>query len=173
MKFTYSERDESITALNFDLSGEVRFDATCVVRNDKGEGRNERRLGDPREVVYAMDGDRYNRRPYMPQKFPRGVWHIKQPYAVKPTDPEHEYKGDWIIPTNAWQMVQVWELDSGGGYYRPTDEWVKDWGYALHFSLSRTTLGCIKIVKQPGLMQMKIMVENALMHSEAVLIEIV
>ncbi len=173
MKFLYNKKNELITCSNFDLSGGVHFDVTCIVRNNKGTGRNHRALGDPGQVIYAMDGDRYHRRPYMPQTFPLGSWHIKAPYPVSPDDPEYKYKGAWIIPTDAFLMVQVWELDEAGGYLRPTDEWVKDWGYALHFSNSRTTLGCGKIVREPDLMRMKIMVENTIQRNEAILLEVI
>jgi hypothetical protein len=173
MRYTFSKKEELIKSINFDLSGEQQFNATCIVRNDKGAGRNERPLGDPSQVVYAMTGDRYNPKPYMPQPFPVGAWNIKMPYAVDPNDKEYGYKGPWMIPTDAWQMVQVWSLDAAGGYYKPTDEWVKDWGYALHFSLSRTTLGCIRIVNEGDMMHMKIMVENCILRNEPVILEVV
>ena len=172
MKFTYHKKDELLIHHNFDLSGEFVAGATCVVRNDKGTGRNARAVGDPGQVVYAMDGDRYNPKPYMPQPFPDGVWHIKSPYPVDPNDAEYMYKGPWMIPTDAYQLVQVWDLDSAGGYFRPTDTWVKDWGYAIHFSHSRTTLGCIAMEHEEDILRMKVMVENAIMVGEEVILEV-
>ena len=172
MIFVYEFAKDKIRQCNFDLSVNFEIPATCVVRNDKGKGRNNRALMDPTQVVYAMDGDRYNRHAYMPQQFPRGTWTIKEPYPVDEADPEYKYKGPWMIPTDAFQMVQVWHLHTEtGGYLKPTSEWVKDWGYAIHSSESRTTLGCI-INSEPDLMSMKRRVDDCFYRKEPVYLEV-
>ena len=173
MKFIYRIKHELSTMKYFDLSGEMNVEASCVVRTDKGQGRDHRALADPDEVVYAMDGDRYNPKPYMPRQFPRGVWNVKRPYEVDREDPEYKYKGPWFIPTDASVMVQVWDVDEDGGYKAPTGTWVRDWGYGLHFSESRTTLGCINILRLQQLMQMKVLIDNAIDRNEGVLLEVV
>lgn len=174
MRYTYSFKEQMIVGTHFDLSGGVHYDATCIVRNNEGIGRNSRPIGDPKQVVYAMDGDRYNRRAYMPQRFPRGIWEIGQPYPIAENDPEYSYKGPWIIPTNAFRMVQVWDIDEiSGGYLSPTDEWVKDWGYAIHYSESRTTLGCLAMIHEPELMEMKTRVEEEKLLGQKIFLEVI
>ena len=87
-----------------------------------------------------------SKHPYMPRVFPQGVWKLGKPVAK--ADP---YTAPWFIPTTAWQMVDVWSVDEHGFYGKPTGEKVKDEGYGLHNSTSRTTLGCLKIEKKTDL----------------------
>jgi hypothetical protein len=49
------------------------------------------------------------------------------------------------IRTDAWQWVNVWELDADGDYLRETGRRVKDTCYWLHYSAFTTTLGCIRL----------------------------
>jgi hypothetical protein len=49
------------------------------------------------------------------------------------------------IRTDAWQRVNVWQLDADGDYLRETDMRVKDMCYWLHYSEFSTTLGCIRL----------------------------
>jgi len=42
-------------------------------------------------------------------------------------------------------LLNRWAIDDDGSYREPMDFEVVDHGYGLHYSTSRTTLGCIKI----------------------------
>jgi hypothetical protein len=59
----------------------------------------------------------------------------------------------FFIPTTAFAKVQIWEVRERV-YVRATDETDLDYGYGLHCSTSRTTLGCIRIVEQDDLLWM-------------------
>jgi len=110
--------------------------ASSIVRNELNGWRP---LHNPDQVVYAMTHDKYHKYPVMPRPFPRGVWNVGSP--MERTD---KYLAPYFIPTDAEQMLPIWELDDDGGYDHPTDKWILDLGYGLHFSVSNTTLGCIK-----------------------------
>ena len=114
--------------------------ADCNVRNELTDSRA---LGDPRQVVYAMTGNRYDRFAYMPRRFPEGTFKV---LSITEKDPADTYTWPYFIHTDACQAVTVWDLDREGGYLRPTSRRVMDYGYGLHHSSSRTTLGCIRIV---------------------------
>ena len=74
-------------------------------------------------------------------------------------DPGDKYLWPWYIPTNAHQLVAVWELRNGG-YYRATSVQVQDYGYGLHFSKSSTTLGCIRLQKEDDIRALADMVQS-------------
>jgi hypothetical protein len=93
------------------------------------------------EIVYSTPGEL----PYDPRRFPLGKWTVYQPR--KRTDP---YRAPWYIPTDAWQMVDVWEVQNGF-YVQPTDQQTRDEAYGLHFSNGPNTFGCIKILSKDEL----------------------
>jgi|ETNvirnome_2_300_1030623.scaffolds.fasta_scaffold00663_11 hypothetical protein len=127
-------------------SGEIAAD--CQVRNELFEHpRDERPLGVKKQVVYADTGNRYDKIPYMPRTFPEGLWVLNTPRA-KP--PEDTYLWPWYIPTDAWQWVKSWALDENGGYQCIDLEGkqVIDKAYGIHYSKSRTTLGCIHVLSE-------------------------
>lgn len=110
----------------------------CTVRN---EINGWRKLGVPGEVVHAITKDNVlTKVPVMPRPFPVGVWKITG--AVVRRD---KYRWPYLITTNAWQELDVWELDRYGGYLRNSGQTVFDYQYGLHYSESNTTTGCIKI----------------------------
>jgi hypothetical protein len=78
----------------------------------------------------------------MPRPFPLGKWRITGIEAS--SDPEF---APFKIKTNAYQMVETWELDAvSEGYSKPTGNSVRDEGYHLHWSAnSKTTLGCGRV----------------------------
>ena len=116
--------------------------ADCQVRN---ELNGERPLHDPDQVVYAETGNRYDKIPYMPRRFPEGTWPIGMPRS-KP--PEDEYLWPWYIPTDARQHVNKWLLGEGGGYDVQMNWKVIDTAYGLHYHPGRTTLGCIHVIAE-------------------------
>ena len=141
MTITY-KRDE-----NKLLFGSKVFTVTNTVRN---ELNGLRRLHEASEVRFTVNADRAPGKPYMPRKFPKGVWEIT---AVEYQKDEkfdlHDY-GLVRIRTNAHQKVQLWSLGPDGGYDKPLQEFVEDFGYLFHYSESSTTLGCGRIDSQPN-----------------------
>ena len=114
--------------------------ADSIVRNEQN-GR--RHLHDPSQVVYAMTNDPYHKYPVMPRTFPAGSWR-----AYKPRARSNPYLAPFYIPTDAEQYLPIWVLDEAGGYDHATSEHVLDLGYGIHFSTSRTTVGCIRIYEE-------------------------
>lgn len=117
---------------------DAEYVATSTVRN---ELNGRRRLHDPKEVVRAVVNGQYGPA-YMPRPFPTGIWHITGIEIIH--DESSEY---WPlkIKTDAQQEVETWALDDAGGYAHPTGETVTDGGYWLHWTPSKTTLGCLRI----------------------------
>jgi hypothetical protein len=83
--------------------------------------------------------------PYDPQPFPKGLWRIIGLDWQKEKGFDPRTYGPVKIRTDACQLVNVWELDSDGDYLRETDLQVTDTCYWLHYSVSETTLGCIRL----------------------------
>ena len=129
----------------------VVFTVTNNVRNEI-DPIYVRKLHNPSEVRYTVNRDRSKGKPYMPRKFPKGVWKItavewySEPHGI-PNFSKSEY-GLVRIRTDATQKVNVWKLDGAGGYDKKTDELVDDYGYLFHYSNSSTTLGCGRIETQ-------------------------
>jgi hypothetical protein len=83
--------------------------------------------------------------PYDPRPFPKGLcnisgidWQIDKGFDFNTYGPVK-------LRTDAWPWVKVWELDAEGDYLRETGQRVKDTCYWMHYSLSSTTLGCIRL----------------------------
>ena len=132
--------------------GEREIATSCVVRNELNGWRK------PDQVVYTMPSNI----PYMPRKFPSGIWTIGQP--VKRSD---EYKAPYYIPTDAWQFVDEWEI-AYDLYIKPTGRRIKDYEYGMHYSTSGSTLGCIKILELDDLMWLVETICEALEKKEEV-----
>jgi hypothetical protein len=109
--------------------------------------------------------------PYDPRPFPKGIWRITgvEWQQEKRFDPRTY--GPVKIRTNAWQNVNVWELDEYGDYFRETSQVVRDWGYLLHYSLSKTTWGCVRLDSPADAISLAKLVEEALRSGEAVELE--
>jgi hypothetical protein len=118
------------------IANGCKFPVSCNVRTLKNGTRGKA----VKEVRYCIpDG-----LPYDPLPFPKGLWNITGVEWQKDFGFDKWEYGSVKIRTDAFQMVNVWELDKDGNYWRPTDKWVKDYGYLIHFSESLTTLGCIR-----------------------------
>jgi hypothetical protein len=83
--------------------------------------------------------------PYDPQHFPRGLWSVTGVSWQRDKNFDPNTYGPVKIMTDAWQMVEVWELDEEGDYLRGTSRMVRDTCYWLHASVFNTTLGCIRL----------------------------
>lgn len=122
-------------------AGGKLFTCTNRVRNEIDPSA-VRRLHDPAEVRYAIVNGQKGP-PYMPRKFPRGMWNIIGIELIA------DYHSDfWPIKirTNAHQMVHTWALDVKGGYDHPLPDVVDDGGYHFHWDRwSRSTLGCGRV----------------------------
>jgi len=114
--------------------------------------------------------------PYDPQPFPKGLWEINavewQEVNGKNMFDYNTY-GPVKIRTDARQMVKVWELDADGDYLRETDREVEDRGYLLHYSVSKTTLGCIKISVPTDAIQIARVIEKLIDDGEKIELEVV
>ena len=78
-------------------------------------------------------------KPIMPRPFPDGRWEILDPQPR--TSPE---LAPYFIPTTAYRKLPVWTTVDGH-YGEPTDKYVIDRGYGIHFSEYFNTIGCIKV----------------------------
>jgi hypothetical protein len=106
--------------------------------------------------------------PYMPRKFPVGEWEVYRPISKT-----QRVYAPFFIPTNAFQRVQLWEVDSNGGYDHPIQEYQTDAGYGIHFSeTSRTTLGCIRLDSAKDAEVIAGLVNYAMDRKEKVLLEV-
>ena len=114
--------------------------------------------------------------PYDPQPFPQGLWNVTgvewQEVNGKKMFDYYPY-GPVKIRTSAWQRVKVWELDEDGDYLRETEQQVKDFGYLLHYSVSSTTLGCIRLASPEDAVQIARVIEKLLAAGEEILLEVV
>lgn len=117
--------------------GKLSYDGKTVicVNSVRNELNGRRLLHHPSDVVHTIP-DRF---PYMPRKFPLGRWLITGVKYRPQGDPIY---GPAFIQTNAFQQVNVWELDEQGGYAQQSNQLVIDRGYGIHYSTSLTTLGC-------------------------------
>ena len=146
------------------------IDTSCVVRNELNGWRPNEKNPAQDEVVRTiclsdplMDGI-----PYMPRQFPRGRWIIGKPKRRRGA-----YKAPFFIPTNAYQMVNKWNLDEDGGYWEETSTMIRDEDYGLHYSSSGTTLGCIKIEHRDDLIWLVGRINEIQSKGEIVMIEVV
>jgi hypothetical protein len=129
---------------------------SCNVRNELNKQRS------PTEVVHTMP----NKKPYYPRIFPDGLWKVSWPRER--TDKE---RAPFFIPTDATQRVRVWDVKDGR-YTMPTEFWDIDTGYGLHFSESKTTLGCIKIEAVADLLEMVKKIDEALREKEDIYLRV-
>ena len=93
------------------------------------------------EVVHSIP----DKLPYDPRPFPKGAWRVTGLDWQKEKGFDPRTYGPVKIRTGAWQWVKVWDLDGDGDYRRETERQVKDACYWLHYSVSATTLGCIRL----------------------------
>lgn len=141
----------------------VRFPASCNVRH---ELNGRRLLHNTADVVMTFPkvGER---RPYMPRQFPSGIFEITK--VEWTSDPVYE---PVKIRTTATRRVFLWDLDYSGGYDRPTDETQIDSQYHIHYTDSRTTLGCIKCNSRDDMISLAKIVEPVLIAGEPVFLEV-
>lgn len=154
------KRDENDLML-----GGVVFRVTNEVRNEI-DPKNVRRLHDAKEVVRTVNQDRSPGGAYMPRKFPRGKWQITAVEWWTPGAWDKDVYGTVRIRTDAHQLVDIWALDVNGGYAEKAGRVLQDYGYLLHYSPSRTTLGCGRIETQKAADKLGRMIEAAMKEGQ-------
>jgi hypothetical protein len=125
-----------------------KIDCWSQVRNELNGLRPNKKKTDG-DVFFTYPGSVAS----MPRPFPSGTWRITGivPHKDKAKDP---YLYPYFIATNAFQMLDEWELDDSGGYVKKTGKRIKDTAYGLHFSTSYWTQGCIRIADEKDLLFM-------------------
>jgi hypothetical protein len=111
--------------------------------------------------------------PYDPQNFPKGLWSVTGVSWQRDKHFDINTYGPVKIMTDAWQMVEVWELDEEGDYLRGTSRMVRDTCYWLHASDSLSTLGCIRISDPLDAVKIARMVVEVLGQGGVVSLEVV
>jgi hypothetical protein len=106
---------------------------------------NIRTLRDGTRKAYEVVRSIPDNLPYDPRPFPKGLWRITGLDWQKEKKFDYRTYGPVKIRTDAWQMVNAWQIDVDGDYRRETDRRVKDICYWLHYSAFKTTLGCIRL----------------------------
>lgn len=141
MKLSWDKADD------FLLAGDRKIRCWSKVRNELNGLRP--RAGKP-DVFYTTTIGGNKGVPSMPRAFPVGKWKILGiiPHPDRAND---GYLWPFYIATDAWQMLDEWELDSNGVYERKTGKRVPDYAYGLHFSSSDWTQGCIRIGSESDL----------------------
>lgn len=140
-----------------------RFPASCNVRT---EMNGNRKLHKKSDVVktYPLSGIQS---PYMPRQFPSGVHRI---LSIEWTD-DPEY-APVKIKTDATRKVFLWELDDNKGYGYPVEDIQIDTCYWMHYTDSRTTLGCIRIGNRDDAIMLGRMIEAILLNNDKVYLEV-
>lgn len=134
-----------------------KINISCIVRNETNNRRKD-------EVVRSIPKGL----PIQPRTFPKGTWKVERPLART-----SDYLKPFFIPTDAWQDLPVWELDNKGNYKMPTDVCVRDSGYGMHYSTSRTTQGCIRILIEDDLLFLVEQINKALDNKDAITLTVV
>lgn len=111
--------------------------------------------------------------PYDPMPFPAGLWQVTGVEWQKDKGFDFKTYGPVKIRTDASQWAKVWELDGDGDYLRERGDEVKDSGYLLHYSVSGTTLGCIRLASPGDAEAVARLIEKALGSGEAVDLEVI
>ena len=111
--------------------------------------------------------------PYDPQPFPPGVWNVTGIQWREEKLFDYQTYGPVKIVTDAWRMVNVWELDDNGDYARETERQVKDSGYLIHYSEYGTTLGCIRVTSPQDVIAIARLIAAALEKKESVQLEVI
>jgi hypothetical protein len=120
------------------------------------------------EVVRSIPAGK----PYDPRSFPVGIWRVTGLDWQKDKRFDPRTYGPVKILTDAWQAVRVWELDEHGDYFRETEEATRDEGYWLHYSASKTTLGCVRLDSTADAIAVANAVQRAWDRGETVELEV-
>lgn len=140
-----------------------RYPASCSVRH---ELNGRRALHTEKEVRWTFP-DEGHRKPYMPRQFPSGIFKVTA--VVYTDDPEY---APVKIRTTATRDVFTWELDIMGGYERQTNKVQTDTQYHIHYTDSKTTLGCIRCDSKSDIITLAELIKPAVDRGEDVWLEV-
>jgi len=140
--------------------------ATFAITNRVRTVRDGTRARD--EVVRSIPGGL----PYDPQTFPRGLWNVTGIEWQKDKGFDPKTYGPVKIRTDAWRLVNAWELDKDGCYLGETARQARDEAYLLHYSASATTLGCIRLASPDDAEFLARVIQRLLDRGEAVQLEV-
>jgi len=144
------------------INGAV-FAVSCKVRTLRDGTRRSA------EVVRSIPDNL----PYDPRPFPKGLWNVTGIEWQRDKGFDPRTYGPVKIRTDAWQEVNVWKLDADGDYLRETGLLVRDEGYLLHYSLSATTLGCIRLSNPGDAEAIGATIERVMAQKESVQLEVI
>ena len=136
----------------FLLADGKRIACWCKVRNELN-GLRPNKQGDAADLFCASPPGiaQGSGPPSMCRIFPVGHWKITCINSHPDPTWDNGYLYPFWIGTDAQQELDVWELDDGGHYLRPTGKKIMDTGYGLHFSTCDWTQGCIRIATEADL----------------------
>ncbi len=109
-------------------------------------------------VVKSTNEDGTDGVPYKPTWFPVGPWNIPRPRSLAEWARISIYTAPYFIPTDAHQLVDVWELDENGLYKCPAGilagepRKIMDWGYGIHHSEIDYTFGCLRVIEKADML---------------------
>lgn len=126
---------------SFMYAGDKKIYCWSKVRNELNKLRPRRDIPD---IVWSFGPNGEKEHPVMPRPFPAGVWKITG-FKEHPDAINDSYLYPVFIATDAYAILDIWELDKDGRYLRNTGEKCKDYLYGMHFSSSETTTGCLRI----------------------------
>ena len=144
------------------IFGDAHFAITCDVRS----------LSNRRRESYDVVRSIPHNLPYDPRPFPLGVWEITGVEWQKDLLFNFNTYGPVKIKTDAFHWVKIWELDKDGDYLRERGDEVQDYGYWLHYSHSKTTLGCIRLESAGAAESLGRLIERVLKTGEKVELEV-
>lgn len=124
----------------FMTAGERKIECWSKVRNELNKLRP---IPGQHDICISSDGQ-----PVMPRPFPSGTWRIT---GFK-EHPDPKWNSGYLYPvfiaTDAFNILDVWELDDQGFYLRPAYKTTRDYANGLHFSTSAYSHGCLRIAKE-------------------------
>jgi len=137
---------------SFLLAGTKQIPCWCKVRNELN-GLRPKVDGDAADLFCSspLGLAQGAGPPSMPRIFPVGKWKVTCINSHPDPSWDNGYLYPFWIGTNAKQELDVWALNDGGRYDKPTGEKVLDTIYGLHFSTCDWTQGCIRIATETDL----------------------
>ena len=127
-------------------AGDSQIRAWSKVRNELNGYRpnKEKNAAGNSDVFYITRSDGSRGSPSMPRPFPAGKWKITG-INEHPDKINDGYLYPFYIATDAFQPLDVWELDNRGFYLQNTNKKENDYAYGIHFSTSDWTQGCLRV----------------------------
>ena len=165
MKIIFTWKQLIIMNNNIEIT---RYNADCNIRH---ELNGRRLLHNVNDVVYTFP-EHGHRKPYMPRQFPSGIFKITELEWIKEDDPQYKTYGPVKIKTNATRLVFTWDLDYKGGYDKNSGKIQEDKAYWIHYTDSKTTLGCIRCIDKQNMISLAHIIEPVLENNDEAMLEV-